>query len=86
VGRIVGLADVFDALTSKRPYKIPYPVEVAVNIIQNERGEQFDPDVADVFLENIDEFVRIKAEVGSAEDVSLADFIWSERDQASGGT
>jgi len=85
-GRIVGLADVFDALTSKRPYKIPYPVEVAVDIIQKERGEHFDPDVADVFLENVDEFVKIKAEVGSAEDVSFADFLRSERDQAGDGT
>ncbi|MBW2678848.1 MAG: HD domain-containing protein [Deltaproteobacteria bacterium] len=85
-GRIVGLADVFDALTSKRPYKIPYPVEVAVDIIQKERGEHFDPDVADVFLENIDEFVKIKEEVGSAEDVSFADFLRSERDQAGDGT
>jgi len=85
-GRIVGLADVFDALTSKRPYKVPYPIEVAVDIIKKERGEHFDPDVADIFLENIDEFVKIKEEVGSAEDVSLADFVRSERDQAGSGT
>jgi len=85
-GRIVGLADVFDALTSKRPYKVPYPIEVAVDIIKKERGEHFDPDVADIFLENIDEFVKIKKEVGSAEDVSLADFVRSERDQAGEGT
>ena len=85
-GRIVGLADVFDALTSKRPYKVPYPIEVAVDIIKKERGEHFDPDVADIFLENIDEFVRIKEEVGSAEDVSLSDFVRSERDQAGEGT
>jgi len=80
-GRIVGLADVFDALTSKRPYKVPYPIEVAVDIIKKERGEHFDPDVTEVFLENVDELLKIKAEVGSAEDMSLADFIWSERDQ-----
>jgi len=86
VGRIVGLADVFDALTSKRPYKVPYPVEVAVNIIQKERGEHFDPDVADAFLGNIDEFVKIKEEVSSAEDISLADFVLSERDRADRGT
>ena len=85
-GRIVGLADVFDALTSKRPYKVPYPVEVAVNIIQKERGEHFDPDVADAFLGNIDEFVKIKEEVSSAEDVSLADFVLSERDREDKGT
>jgi len=82
VGRIVGLADVFDALTSRRPYKDPYPAEVAVDIIKKERGEHFDPEVADAFLENLDGFLKIKAEVGSAEEVSLADFIWSERDRA----
>ena len=86
VGRIVGLADVFDALTSKRPYKDPYPIEVAVDIIEKERGEHFDPDVADVFLENIDDFLKIKEEVGSAEDVSLADFVLSEGDQTGVGT
>ena len=60
VGRIVGLVDVFDALISKRPYKDPFPVEVALDIIKKERGEHFDPDLVDVFLENIDEFVKIK--------------------------
>jgi len=65
-GRIVGLADAFDALTSKRPYKEPFPVEVALDIIKKEREQHFDPDVVDVFLENIDEIVKIKAEVVSA--------------------
>jgi putative two-component system response regulator len=85
-GRIVGLADVFDALTSKRPYKVPYPVEVACDIIKKERGQHFDPELVDIFMENIDEFEKIKAEVGTAEDVSLADFIRSERDLAGEGT
>ena len=85
-GRIVGLADVFDALTSRRPYKDPYPVEVACDIIEKESGQHFDPDVANVFLENIDEFVQIKEKVGSPEDVSLTDFVRSERDQAGRGT
>lgn len=82
VGRIVALADTFDALTSKRPYKGPYPVEIALEIIRKERGRHFDPDVTDVFLENIDEILKIKSEAGSAEDVARSDFVWSERDQA----
>lgn len=81
-GRIVGLADVFDALTSRRPYKNPYPVEVVCDIIRKERGEHFDPDLVDVFLENIDEFLAIKKEVSSTKDISPARFVWSERDQA----
>jgi putative two-component system response regulator len=84
VGRIAALADVFDALTSKRPYKDPFPVEVALDIIKKECGQHFDPDVVDVFLENIDEILKIKAAACSAEDVSLSDFVWSERDQLEG--
>ncbi len=64
--RIVGLVDVFDALTSKRPYKDPFPVEVALDIIEKDRGQHFDPDVVDVFLENIDEILKIKTELVSA--------------------
>jgi len=58
--RIVALADAFDALTSKRPYKDPYPFEVACDIIKKECGQHFDPAVVDVFLENIDEILKIK--------------------------
>ncbi len=65
-GRIVGLADVFDALTSKRPYKDPFPAEIAFEIIMGDRGKHFDPDVVDVFLENIDEVLQIKTEVDSS--------------------
>jgi putative two-component system response regulator len=65
VGRIVGLTDVFDALTSKRPYKEAFPVEKAIDIIKKERGAHFDPHVVDVFLENIDEILQIKGEVSS---------------------
>ena len=80
--RIVALADTFDALTSKRPYKNPYPAEIALEIIKKERGRYFDPDVVDVFLENIDGILKIKSEAGSAEDVAQSGFVWSERDQA----
>ena len=80
-GRIVSIADTFDALTSKRPYKDPYPVEVALDIIKKEREQQFGTDIVDVFLANIDGILEIKREVGLAENVSLSDFVWSERDQ-----
>lgn len=80
-GRIVGLADTFDALTSRRPYKDPYPVEVARDIVRKERGEHFDPEMVDVFLEHFDEILKIKSEAVSAEDVSPSDFKLSERDQ-----
>jgi putative two-component system response regulator len=83
-GRIVALADAFDAITSRRPYQDPYPVEVAFDIIKKERGQHFDPEAVDAFLKNTDGILKIKAEVGSADDVDLADFTWSERDRADG--
>ena len=50
-GRIVAVADVFDALTHKRPYKEAWPVADAVDEIRRARGTQFDPVVVDAFLE-----------------------------------
>lgn len=49
-GRIAALADVFDALCSRRPYKEPFPVERALAIIRAEAGKHFDPVVAEAFL------------------------------------
>jgi putative two-component system response regulator len=49
-GRIVALADVFDALTHARPYKEPWTVDDAVAEIEHQRGRQFDPGLVDVFL------------------------------------
>lgn len=49
-GRIAKVADVFDALTSRRPYKEPWPVERALTLLQEESGKQFDPKVVEAFL------------------------------------
>ncbi|MFW6052709.1 MAG: HD domain-containing phosphohydrolase [Desulfosalsimonas sp.] len=80
-GRIVGIADTFDALTSKRPYKDPYPLEVALEIIRCERGTSFDPEMVDVFMENIDGIKRIRDEVNLDPGISWSEFEWSERDR-----
>jgi len=48
--RIVSVADVFDALTSKRPYKDPWPIEKAMKEIENSSGSQFDPQVVDALI------------------------------------
>lgn len=53
-GRIVAVADVFDALTQQRPYKAAWPVSEAVAEIDRQRGHQFDPAVVDAFLRVID--------------------------------
>src|SRR4029077_12470624 len=49
--RIVSVADVYDALTSKRVYKPPMPHDQAVAIIASGRGTQFDPQVVDAMLQ-----------------------------------
>ena len=58
-GRIVALADVFDALYSPRVYKEAWHLEEVVTWIRNERGKHFDPVLVDLFLENVDDFVEI---------------------------
>ncbi|MCB2185922.1 MAG: response regulator [Deltaproteobacteria bacterium] len=59
-GRIVAVCDVFDALTSKRPYKEPLPVEKALNIIRQGAGTQFDPRVVEAFLAARDDILTIR--------------------------
>jgi len=76
-GRIVAIADVFDALTSKRPYKKIFSLETAINIMKKERGQHFDPDVLDIFLANIDEVVKIMDSV-KKEKFSLLEYLWNE--------
>jgi len=62
VGRIVAIADVFDALISKRPYKEPFSLDKSIEIIKQGRGNHFDPDVVDAFLGILDEIVSIMEE------------------------
>lgn len=63
--RMVALADVYDAITSKRCYKVAYSHQVAKEIIEGERGRAFDPDVVDAFLANDQTFQRIHEELHS---------------------
>jgi putative two-component system response regulator len=57
--RLMALADVFDALISRRLYKPPMDVEQAREIIVAERGSHFDPDVVDAFINSFDAFVTV---------------------------
>jgi putative two-component system response regulator len=59
-GRIVALADVYDALTSRRVYKDAFAHHVARSIIIEESGSHFDPDVIDAFLQCEQEFLAIR--------------------------
>jgi putative two-component system response regulator len=58
-GRIVAVADVFDALTHSRPYKAAWSVEQAVAEMRSQRARQFDPDVIDLFLALVDSDQRV---------------------------
>lgn len=59
-GRIVAVADVFDALSSRRPYKEPYSREACLEIILQGRGTQFDPQVVDAFVKCQDEISEVQ--------------------------
>ncbi len=59
-GRIVALADVFDALTSHRPYKDAWGVDEAMKLIAEHRGTHFDPDLVDLFEASMPEILAIR--------------------------
>ncbi|MCA9597904.1 MAG: two-component system response regulator [Myxococcales bacterium] len=70
--RLMALADVFDALTSRRVYKPPFPFEKAVSIIVEGRGAQFDPSVVDAFLANRSVFEEISIRYADGEEECVA--------------
>lgn len=59
-GRIVAVADVFDALTSERPYKKAWPLEDACKFLENGRGTHFDPMCVEAFLAGWDEVLEVR--------------------------
>ena len=60
VGRIVAIADVFDALTSARPYKEAWSVEDAVKLLENSAGEHFDPQLVPLFVAALPQILEVK--------------------------
>ncbi|MFA6921003.1 MAG: HD domain-containing phosphohydrolase [Gallionella sp.] len=66
VGRIVAIVDVFDALTCIRPYKTAWTVEKALELICNEAGQHFDPELVRLFLNEETEVRRIAIEYSEA--------------------
>ena len=59
-GRITALADVFDALGSARVYKPAWDDEKIFKMFKEERGEHFDPQLIDIFFDNLDDFLHIR--------------------------
>jgi putative two-component system response regulator len=61
-GRITAVADVFDALSSKRPYKPAFPLDKCLEILEEGRGKHFDPRVLDAFMACLRDVVRTQVE------------------------
>ena len=59
-GRIVALADVFDALTSVRPYKDAWSIEAAMALIHKEKNKHFDPQLVEIFEQQLEQIIEIK--------------------------
>jgi putative two-component system response regulator len=68
-GRITAIADVFDALTTRRPYKEAFSVEKAFAIIRESSGSHFDPEVVDAFFSVQNEILSIKNEILDGDNV-----------------
>jgi len=72
--RIFAIADVFDALTSRRPYKDPFPIEKAKAILADGRGQHFDPQLLDLFLARCD---ALFDKITNQDDSALKDMLMS---------
>ena len=81
VGRIVAIADTFDALTSKRPYKDAYPLDVAYDIMEKEKEKHFEPDILDIFIDNFNEITELKISVDTDSYDCDCSFKMSDRDK-----
>ena len=72
--RIVSVADVFDALSSKRMYKEAWPEDRVLTEMKVNAGKQFDPELIEIMFENIDMFRAIHEKYDSSETTNKADF------------
>jgi putative two-component system response regulator len=66
-GRITAVADVFDVLSSSRPYKAPYPIDKCFEIMSEGRGTHFDPRVLDAFVARREDVIKIQIEFANEE-------------------
>jgi len=68
-GRITAVADVFDALTSVRPYKKAWSVDDAIDLMKREAGEHFDPELIPLFINILPEILKVKSTYADEEVV-----------------
>jgi putative two-component system response regulator len=78
-GRIVTVADVYDALTTKRSYKEAFAHDLTRSIIVEESGTHFDPDVIDAFLAAEHEFMRVRDKLSECETLAEIETIQARR-------
>lgn len=71
-GRICAVADVFDALTSSRPYKKAWAIDEAVKYMNEQSGSHFDPALIEQFNENLSAILQIKADFSEPDDAEAA--------------
>jgi putative two-component system response regulator len=71
VARIVALADVYDALTSERPYKRAWTVEEALDLIRCESGKHFDPKLVEIFEQCLPEILEVQKRWADADGSPL---------------
>lgn len=69
-GRIMALADVYDALTSKRVYKDAFAHEIAKSMIVKDSGSHFDPDIVAAFIRTEEEFIAIRSRYAESEKMA----------------
>ncbi|MBL4762464.1 MAG: DUF3369 domain-containing protein [Gammaproteobacteria bacterium] len=63
-GRITAIADVFDALGSKRCYKDAWPIDEILDLFKDQKSKHFDPELIDLFLSHLDDFLVIRDKYG----------------------
>lgn len=80
-GRITALADVFDALSNDRCYKKAWPLPKVLEYVKSLRGKQFQPELLDLFLENLDRFLEIGKKYQDKNSSSL----FAQKEESCGG-
>jgi tRNA A-37 threonylcarbamoyl transferase component Bud32 len=78
--RIVALADVFDALTTRRAFKDAYPFDVAAEIVRKAAWKRFDPEVVEAFLRCLDDLRRLGVSLATPAEPTRTGFRISARD------
>jgi len=71
-GRITAIADVFDALGHDRVYKKAWPLDKILDLFNEGRGKHFDPELIDLFLHNLNDFLSIKEKFDGKKELSFA--------------